>query len=595
MHRQFLQLLEPFGLHYRKFIAGVVLRQGLLVLGGYSLVLALRLCLSHREIPEWVFVAAFLLFDAGYLSFDLLLNYFFSARISYPLFGHLRRNALGKVFRMPLEWHHQKSSGTLVGEVNNGVGKVVQTAENLSRELCPALIQTGFSMVPLLIFTPRTMPVVLVALGLFMWLTVAENRRRQPHARSRYRNYARDFGLFAESVQSIQPVVQYGQTGRVLRDYGALQQEIADEGLAEARLAARFGWWRSMVVSLAKRGCQGYWFWQYREGALDPAMLMYLNMLTEQLLASFGGYASLLERIYDGLEPTRNLLRMLEEKPSIADAPGVAPVPVPARGSACIRMQNVEFGYAPGQTVLRDFTLEIEPGKVLGIVGRSGCGKTTIHNLLSRMYDAQRGRILVCGKDIRDWPLEQLRGMFSWVSQNGGVFFSGMTMSEAIRFTRPDATTADVMEAARVAAIHDDIMRMPDQYGTRIGQGGLTLSKGQQQRIALAQAVLALDDTRTILVLDEFTSALDSETEERILANLEPYLEGRTAIIVAHRLSTIRRVAHQIVVLDNDGIVEQGTHPELIRLGGWYATMARLQATGDPEVPAERPVLVKVG
>ena len=138
-------------------------------------------------------------------------------------------------------------------------------------------------------------------------------------------------------------------------------------------------------------------------------------------------------------------------------------------------------------------------------------------------------------------------------------------------------------------------MRMPDEYRTRIGQGGLTLSKGQQQRIALAQAVLALDGTRGILVLDEFTSALDSETEERIIANLEPYFAGRTVIIVAHRLSTIRRVAHQIVVLDRDGIVEQGTHAELIRQGGWYASMARLQATGDREAPAERPLLVKVG
>lgn len=581
MHRQVWQMVRPFGREYRIFVAGVALRQGLLVAGGFSLVWALRLCTEHREIPEWAFVAAFLLFDAGYLGFDLGLNRRFSSRISFPLFGHLRGTALAKVLRMPLEWHQRKSSGTLVGEVNNGVGKVTQTVESLSRELCPALIQTGFSMVPLVMFTPRTTPAVLGALGVFMWLTLKENRRRRPHARRRYQNYARDFGLFAESVEAVQPLVQYGQTGRVLGDYRALQEDIVREGLAEARLAARYGWWRNMVVSAAKRGCQGYWFWQYREGTLDPALLMYLNMLTEQLLASFSGYASLLERLYDGLEPTRSLVRMLEEKPSIADRPDAAPAP--AEAPPGIRIDNVGFGYGNGRRVLDGFTLHVEPGKVLGIVGRSGCGKTTLHNLLSRMYDVEEGGVLVCGKDVREWPLEELRGRFAYVSQNGGIFFSGMRLVDAIRITRPEASFGEVVRAAEVAAIHDDILRMPEQYGTRIGQGGLTLSKGQQQRVALAQAVIALDQRRRILVLDEFTSALDSETEARVLENLEPYLEGRTAIIIAHRLSTVRKLAHRIVVLGPEGIVEQGTHAELVRRGGWYAEMARLQATCESE------------
>ena len=600
MYRQLWKLLRPFRPHFFRFIAGVVVRQALLVGGGYALVWALGMCLQHTEVPEWAFVVAFLVFDAGYLSFDLGLNFRFSKRISYPLFGHLRNTALAKVFRMPLEWHHHKNAGTLVGEVNNGVGKVVQTAENLSRELCPAVIQTAFSLVPLLIFSPLTTPAIFAALIVFMALTLAENRRRQPFARERYRNYARDFGLFAESVQSLQPVVQYGQTGSVLKKYGALQQDIVEQGLAEARIANRFGWWRNMVLSVAKRSCQGFWFWQYRRGRIDPAMVMYLNMLTEQLLASFGGYASLIERIFEGVEPTRNLLDMLNEEPSIADAPDAAPVAI--AGQAGARLANVRFGYARGQDVLRNFTLNIEPGRILGIVGRSGCGKTTIHNLLSRMYEVQQGRVLVCGKDVREWPLEQLRGLFSFVSQNGGVFFSGTPLVDVIRFTRPEASFDEVVEAARVACIHEDILRMPRKYRTPIGQGGLTLSKGQQQRVALAQAVLALGDERRILVLDEFTSALDSETEEKILANLQPYLAGRTVIIIAHRLSTIRKIAHRIVVLDEEGIVEQGTHAELVHAGGWYAEMARLQATGAQDKPLERPalvpdrpVLVKVG
>lgn len=174
---------------------------------------------------------------------------------------------------------------------------------------------------------------------------------------------------------------------------------------------------------------------------------------------------------------------------------------------------------------------------------------------------------------MRHWPLSQLRGLFSHVSQNGGVFFSGMRMWDVIRFGRPEATLREAVAAAKAACLHEDICRMPEKYRTRIGQGGLTLSKGQQ-RIALAQALVAMTDERKILVLDEFTSALDSETEERILRDIA------TVIIVAHRLSTVRTLADGIVVLDKTGIAEQGTHAELIEQGGWYAEMARLQAVG---------------
>src|SRR5262249_1941177 len=153
-------------------------------------------------------------------------------------------------------------------------------------------------------------------------------------------------------------------------------------------------------------------------------------------------------------------------------------------------------------------------------------------------------------------------GTFSPVSQNGGVFFSGATIAEAIRFARPEATFREVIQAARCACIHGDIVRMRQKYRTRIGQRGVTLSKSQQQRIALAQALIAADDSRKILVLDEFTSALDSETEDRILANLAPWFEGRTVIIIAHRLSTLRKIADRIVVLDQTGIVEDGDHAE---------------------------------
>ena len=586
IYRKIWNLLGPFHRYLNRYMLGIVLRQGLLVLGGYSLVWALRLCVQSRGIPSWLFVAGLILFDAGFFGYDNRLNLFYASRVSFPLFGHLRNTSLGKVFEMPLEWHQRKNSGTLVGEVNNGVGKVVQTAEGVSRELVPAVVQTGFSLVPLLLFTPLTTPPILLALGLFLWLTVLENRKRQPYRKSRYDNYARDFGIFAESVKAVRPVVQFGQSGRLLRRYDRVQQRIIREGVEETHIGTRYGFRRNMILSVAKRVCQGIWIWEFRRGTMDPAMVMYANMLTEQLLTSFWGYAGLLERIYEGLEPTKILVKLLEETPRIAERAGAEAVSVPPQVD--VQMMDVRFAYQGRGEVIRQLNLSIPEGRILGIVGRSGCGKTTIHSLLSRMFDIQDGQILIAGRDIRYWPLEQLRGLFSYVSQDAGIFFSGFSLLDTIRFTRPNATFREVVHAARCACIHDDIVRMPRKYKTRVGEGGLTLSKGQQQRIALAQALLALGDDRKILILDEFTSALDSETEQRILDNIFPYLAGRTVIIIAHRLATVRKVADQVVVLDAGRIVEQGTPEELVQQGGWYAETARLQAVAPDELPETR-------
>jgi ABC-type multidrug transport system fused ATPase/permease subunit len=277
------------------------------------------------------------------------------------------------------------------------------------------------------------------------------------------------------------------------------------------------------------------------------------------------------------------LVKLLAEQPAIADNATATLATVPA--TVAVRMKDVRFSYSRQKyAVLRDFDLRIASGTVLGIVGRSGSGKTTLQNLLTRMFDIQHGSIEICGKDVRQWPVEQLRGIFSHVSQNGGVFFSGTRIADVIRFTRPEASLREVVQVAKAACIHEEICAMPEKYKTKTGQGGMSLSKGQQQRIALAQALLALGDERKVLVLDEFTSALDSETEERILRNIEPYLRGRTVIIVAHRLSTVRKLADEIIVLDQNGIAEQGNHEELIARGGWYSEMARLQAVSEPAV-----------
>ena len=575
------RLVAPFRAPFLKYLGGTVLRQGLLVLGGYSIVLALRLSTGRQPISLWWMVAALVAFDAVYITLDTALNLMFARRISFPLFAHLRTTALGKILAMPLEFHQNETPGALVAKVNNGVGRVVQSGEAISRDLVPALIRTGFSLIPLLIFGLATAPILLTALLIFGWLTILENRNRRRFRRDRHENYVRDSAVLSEYVQSIQPVILFGQAPRLLNSYRRLQQEIMDQGLAEMQVARVYGWRKEMLLAAAKRICQGLWIWQLLHGRMDVAMVMYLNMLAEELMASFWGYAGLLERIYEDLEPGRMLLEVLKAEPAIGDHPDAKRVDVPERVG--IDLVDVRFSYTRGRRILSGCNLSIEKGRILGIVGRSGSGKTTLHSLLARLFDLEDGAVLVAGTDVRKWPLDQLRGVFASVTQGGGVLFSGSTILDTIRFARPDADSAEVEDAARCACIHDDIDRMPAGYLTTVLQGGANFSKGQQQRIALAQALLALGDHRKVVVLDEFTSQLDSETEGRILRNLRPWLEGRTVIIIAHRLSTIRDIADRIVVVEDGEIVEDGSHHELMDRNGWYAEMARYQGTGVDE------------
>ena len=232
-----------------------------------------------------------------------------------------------------------------------------------------------------------------------------------------------------------------------------------------------------------------------------------------------------------------------------------------------IRFEGVGFNYDGGRKVLHDVNLTIEPGEKLALVGPSGGGKTTLCHLLMRFYDVKEGSISVDGVDIRNYTQESLRRNIGIVQQD--VFLFAGSILENIRYGRLDATDEEVVQAAIRAHIHDEIMRFPDQYQTEVGERGVKLSGGQKQRISIARLFLK---NPPILILDEATSALDSVTEYDIQKSFDELAEGRTTLIIAHRLSTVQN-ADEIVVIDRTGILEQGTHEELIVMNGLYATL----------------------
>jgi ABC-type multidrug transport system fused ATPase/permease subunit len=573
---QVIQLFRPVIPAYGRYLTGMLVRQILLVLSGFALVALLRTVSPGSTHPVVFLMAGLVVFDLALIGLDALLNCYFADAISLPLFRTLRISSLTRLLGLPLEWHQSRNTLETVAMLNSGAGKVTGMADVLGRELLPAVIRTAVSLVPLLWFSAWTTPLLLAGLALFLQMTVTENRERHRYREVRHEQYAHDAGVFTETVQNVQAVVQFGQEQRMLRGYGRLQQEIVEQASAEVRLGATRSGRRNLLMSVTRRACQGVWLWHFQKGQLDTATVLYLNFLTEELIGSFWSYASVVERMFDGAEPARVFLDLEAERSQI-EAPSDTPLQTMPE-QVGIRMRGVDFAYAGAvRPVLHNFDLEVEPGTIVGLVGRSGIGKTTIQSLLQRLYEVQRGSIEVGGVDVRDWNLNQLRGLFASVSQSGAVFFSGLTIADVIRFGRPDACFAEVVDAARTACIHDEILAMPAGYESRAGSGGVTLSRGQAQRLGLAQALVSMSEDRKVLVLDEFTSALDAVTESRVLENLRPKLRGRTVIIIAHRLATVKRLADKIVVIESGGVVEEGTHRELVVRGERYAELVGLQ------------------
>jgi ATP-binding cassette subfamily B protein len=301
------------------------------------------------------------------------------------------------------------------------------------------------------------------------------------------------------------------------------------------------------------------------------AELIACNLFVNAFLQSVRRLQNFVEQFTTGMAGFNRFVEIMRIQPDITDKPG-AVVLDNIRGD--ISYKDVSFAYNNEVTVLRNINLSIPAGATVALVGPSGGGKTTLCHLLPRFYETREGSITIDGHDIRDVTVESLRRNIGIVQQD--VFLFAGTIKENIGYGRIGATSEEIIEAAKRAEIHDDISKMPQGYDTLVGERGITLSGGQKQRVSIARIFLK---NPPILILDEATSALDSATELKIQHALEELSRGRTTLIIAHRLSTIRN-ADRIVVIDDEGIRQEGTHQELLRQGGLYAELHTSQFSG---------------
>jgi ATP-binding cassette subfamily B protein len=510
--------------------------------------------------------------------------------VSERSLADLRRDTYSRLIRLPMAFHVRRRVGELASRLAADLTLILDTIVGALPQLLHQLIVFAGGIALIALTSPRLTVVMLAAFPALIALAVVFGRALRRNSREAQDRLADSNVIIEETLQGVASVKSFTNEGHEQRRYSNSLVSYLDVVLRGARYRGAF----ASFVIFALFGAAVLVLWYGSRlvvtGQLTPGELTSFMIYTLFVAGAMGSFAHLYSQLQRTLGATHRVRELLNEEPETTEAEpgGAVGRPAPAREVTPVKRVRGEIVYEhlafrypsrPEVEVLRDIHFTVEPGRRVALVGPSGAGKSTIVSLLMRFYEPEKGRILIDGRDIREYGLRELRGQMAIVPQD--VLLFGGTIAENIAYGRPGASEGEIMDAARQANADEFIRSFPDGYQTRVGERGVQLSGGQRQRVAIARAILR---DPAILLLDEATSSLDSASESLVLQALDRLMEGRTSLIIAHRLSTVR-TADRIVVIKDGSTVESGTHDELVRRDdGVYRTLSRLQLdlTGSP-------------